>query len=167
MSRGTTLRQAVRDGKVNGLYRVEFVNRPFNVVAITNGVGVGTLVIDDLPSKFVQIFGVRASIKFEKQDANLTATFAGVWSLGTAPAAVDATLTGTEADLIASQAFTAVAGVFTGTPTPALPARVTGLWATTDEMNLNLVVTPETGIVDGSTAVVRASGFVDFNLAMW
>ncbi len=167
MSRGTTLRQAVRDGKVNGIYRIEFNNRPFNIVAITNGVGVGALPLDDLPNKALTILGVRVQFSLTKQDANLTATFAGVWSLGTVPPAVDATLTGTEADIFPSTAFTAVAGAFVANPTPLLVARAAAVWGATDEINLNVVVTPETGIVDGSTAVVRASGFVDLNLAMW
>lgn len=167
MSRGTTLRQAVRDGKVNGIYRVEF-NRTFNVAAIGAGVGVGTLVVDDLPNKFINFLGVRASIGVTRQDTNLTTTFAGVWSVGSAPAAIDATLTGAEADLVASQAFTAVAGAFTASPTPAAVSRTNPLlWGAAEEINLNLVVTPEAGIVDGTTAVVRIAGFIDFNLAMW
>lgn len=160
-----SLKKAIRDGLIPGRYRIELNQRAISLVAITTAVGTGSLAIDDLPLKHLFIRGVRAQLSFVKQDTNLIATWSGLWALGTVPAAADATLTGTEADLFPSTAIgPAVAGVFTSSPA-VLATEKSVLWGASDEVNLNLIANAA-DITDGATAVVKVSGFVDLYLGM-
>jgi hypothetical protein len=89
------------------------------VDAGVTGAGGGTLIYT-LPKGVLQV-SVVVSLVISRVGTNLVAGAAVVGSVGTATAAADATLTGTEADLVASTAATLTAGVgsFQSPPTAA------------------------------------------------
>lgn len=93
---------------------IKLTNR---VVALTDVPGVvaylGTKLLD-FPEGLLQITGCVANLAVTKSSAGVNATWNGDFSLGSATAAGDATLTGTEADIVASTATpAAVAGATT------------------------------------------------------
>lgn len=161
-----SLKKAIRAGLILGKYRIELNQRSMSIVAITTAVGTGSLAIDDLPNKGLLVLAVRPQLTFLKQDANIIATWSGLWSLGSAPAAADATLTGTEADVFPSTAIgPAVLGSFTSSPAPLLTARTPAVWGVNDEINLNLVVNAA-DITDGATGIVKVSGYIDMLIGL-
>lgn len=134
---------------------------PVNAVAIsvagTSGVGWGTAVIGDLPEGNILFLGAIAYLQFTSADTDVTTTYDGDYSIGTAPTA-DATLSGSEVDIIPSTAL--------GAATARLSPVVRGANATqvmldnTDgalEINLNLLI--DDAAISG-TADMTASGFV-------
>lgn len=68
--------------------------------------GFGTAVIRDLPEGNLCLLGALAYLQFETSDADITATFEGDYSIGTAPTA-DGSLAGGEVDIIPSTALAA------------------------------------------------------------
>jgi hypothetical protein len=79
----------------------------------TNGAQ-GSLKIYDFPETLLHILGAVTNLTISRVGTQITATAAVVASLGTAAAgAGDATLTGTEADVVPSTAATLVAGAAT------------------------------------------------------
>lgn len=86
-------------------------------VTMTDEAGVvayGGTKLYDFPVGVIQIEGVSISLTVTKSGAGINADFDGDWSVGTATASNNATLTGTEADIIASTANTqASSGSFT------------------------------------------------------
>lgn len=161
MSKGTTLRQAVREGRVVGLYRIE-VNHLISVSAAGAAIGFGTKHLDDFPVGHIYIQGAIARIGFEKQDANIITTWSGSFSVGSTPTA-DATLTGTDANIIAEQAIgPAVAGRIVAARTPALPITPFSLDNSNGALELNLNMTvAAASITDSTTGVIRCFGSVD------
>lgn len=128
-------------------------------VTDTGGVngGQGSLKITDFIPGLVSILGAVTNCAITAA-AGIGATAAVVASVGTAAAgAGDATLTGTEADIIPSTActLTASAGVFDGEATT--PALFNGT-ATAIDAYLNFAV-PDAGITANSTITV--TGYVD------
>lgn len=126
-------------------------------VAGTTGVGWGTAVIGDLPEGNILFLGAIAYLQFNSADADITATYDGDYSIGTA-ATADATLADAEVDIVPSTAL--------GAATAKLSPRVRGANATqvmldnTDgslELNLNLLIDDAT--ISG-TADMTATGFV-------
>lgn len=138
--------------------RFDFVNV---AVAITDSGGAaggqGALKIFDFDPGLVSILGAESNCAIVAA-AGIGATAAVVGSVGTAAAgAGDATLTGTEADIIPSTActLTGSAGVFDGEATT--PALFSGV-ATAIDAYLNLAV-PDAGITANSTITV--TGYID------
>ena len=78
--------------------------------ATTNG-AYGSVKLYTFPAKNITFLSGSASLTLAKQGAGLADAAAIVYSLGTVAAAADATLTGTEANFIASTAATLTAGV--------------------------------------------------------
>lgn len=124
---------------------VRVINFPVRNLAITvagaSGVGYGTAVLGDLPEGFLNVLGTAARLQFQTSDADVQAAFDGDFSVGTTPTA-DATLSSTDANLIASTALGAatakVSPVVTGTGAP-----LSALLDNSDgslEVNLNLIV---------------------------
>lgn len=82
--------------------------------------GYGSVLLQGFPKGNIQVEEALANLQFSCSDANITAAFSGVFSIGTAQTA-SATLTGTSANIVASTAISAAtAGVSAVTPnTPA------------------------------------------------
>lgn len=152
MSRGAASRQEV--------IKQNFVIGGTVTVAATGAaVGFGTAVIGDLPEGNILLLGAVAylSLAGTGSDANLTATWDGDFSIGTAPTA-DVTLSGAEVDIIASTAL--------GAATAEVSPRVRAVNATqaildnTDgamELNLNVLI-DAANITDDQSVVLTASG---------
>lgn len=79
------------------------------VDATTNGAQ-GSLNFYNFPEGLIDFRAVVSNLTITRVGTNITATAAVVASVGTATAGVDATLTGTEADLLASTTATLTAG---------------------------------------------------------
>lgn len=100
MSRGAAQRQEI----IKQVFRVEDL-----AISVTGGAstaaGFGTVVIGDLPEGNILFLGAVAYMAFagSGSDANLTATWNGDYSIGSA-ATADVTLSGAEVDIIPSTA---------------------------------------------------------------
>lgn len=133
MSRGNALKQEI--------VKQTFVAR--NVAVTVDGAtgnGWGTAVIGDLPAGNILLLGAVAYMSFTTASASVQAAFDGDYSIGSAPTA-DATLSGSEVDIIPSTAL--------GAATAKVSPRVRATNATqvildnTDgslELNLNLLI---------------------------
>jgi hypothetical protein len=161
-----SLKKAIRDGLIVGKYRVEVPGRTISVLGVTTAIGFGALPLDDFPAKRLNIHGIRANLGFQRLDTNVIATWSGDWSLGSTPTA-DLTLAGTEVDLIPSTAIgPAVSGNIPGVDVLVNTPILNRAWTAGEEINLNLIV-DAADIVDGSTAAIKVTGYIDFLLGMY
>jgi hypothetical protein len=131
------------------------------VAAAGAGVGFGTTVIGDLPEGNIQILGAVANLAAagSGSDANLTATWNGDFSIGST-ATADATLSSTDADIIASTAIgPAVAEVAPAARgangTPFMLNNTDGSL----ELNLNFLI-DAADITDASSVNITVTGTV-------
>lgn len=135
LSRGSPARQDV-------VKQVVKVNKLAIQVDGATGVGFGSAVIGGLPEGNILFLGAVAYMQFTKAASatGIQATFDGDYGIGTTPAS-DATITGTDVDIIASTAL--------GAATAGVSPRARGTNATqaifdnTDgslELNLNLLI---------------------------
>jgi len=112
-------------------------------VAMADAAGVvafGSKKILDFPAGYIRIDSIVADLAVSKSSAGVIATFDGDFSVGTVAAAGDATLTSTEADMIASTATPqAVAGVTTAIGSKLTATDLDGT-VTPIDMYLNVVV---------------------------
>lgn len=133
LSRGSApagvLKQAIR------------VNAPISVDGAT-GIGFGTVAIEGFPAGNLLLLGVVSYLQFTKLAAatGIIDAFTGSFSIGSAPT-VDAVLSGTDADIIAST----VLGAATAGVSPSVRAvnAVQAILDNTDstiEINLNLLI---------------------------
>jgi hypothetical protein len=133
------------------------------------GVGFGTAVIGDFPDGNILIFGAVAYLQFTKAAAasGIQAAFDGDFSIGTT-ATADATLSTTDANIIASTALGAatagVSPVVRGVS--AVPAVATVLDNTDGslELNLNLIIDDTNISADDQDLTV--TGYVDISYAV-
>lgn len=141
---------------------------PFNNVAVsvagTSGVGYGTAVIGDFPEGNILFLGAVAYATFTSVDSDVQATYDGDFSIGTTPTA-DATLSGTDANLIGSTSFggAATAGV---SPTIRATAATAANFDNTDgslEVNLNVII--DDANISG-TADFTADGWIEMLYAV-
>ena len=128
-----------------------------SVSAVSTAVGWGTAIANDFPEGNLQILGVVANLQFTSSGANITATWTGNFSLGSTPTA-DFTLSGTDADFLASTALAAatakVSPVTRGANgTPFILDNTDGSL----ELNLNLLIAAAT-ITDDTTVPVTVTG---------
>lgn len=188
-------KRQIEHGLVAGVFRIPMggakdPGTTISVSAAGAAIGFGSVVLGDLSkivlsntgsglniqpkilelAREVFIRGVKASLSFIKQDANIGATWSGTWSLGTTPTA-DLTLSGTDVNILDSSG----AGVAIGPATagkisaPALGSEVIKstdtplLWGATDEINLNMTV-GAADISDGTTGVIKIYGYVELLL---
>jgi hypothetical protein len=129
-------------------------------VAGTSGVGWGTAVLGDLPAGNILLLGAASYLQFTSADADIQATYDGDYSVGTT-ATADATLSGTDVNVIPSTAL----GAATGGVSPVVRGASSGgamgtILDNTDgslELNLNLLI--DDANVSG-TADMTASGYV-------
>jgi hypothetical protein len=127
-----------------------------------SGVAVfATSALAGLPEGNILLLGAVANMTFTgPTSANLANDFQGDFSLGTTPAD-DATLSGTDVDLIASTAIPAAtaevsAGVRATNATQAVIDNTDG----TAEMNLNVLLDADE-VTDGESVVITVTGTVD------
>ena len=155
LSRGSKQRQVVSKIQLA-------IDTTVTVSATGAAVGFGTLVIGDLPEGYIKMLGAAAQLSFAGSgaDANLTDTWAGDFGIGTTPAS-DATITGTDVDIIASTALgPAVAEV---APTVTAVNATDALFDNTDgslEINLNVLV-DAANIVDDQSVDLTVQGVVE------
>jgi len=128
---------------------------PITVAGLT-GVGWGTALAGALPEGNILFLGAVAYLQFSTASANMTATWDGDYSVGSAPTA-DATLNGSEVDLIPSTAL----GAATAKVSPlARGANATQVMLdNTDgslEVNINLLV--DDANIDANGVAVLANG---------
>lgn len=124
---------------------VQKLNIPMNALAIAvagaSGIGFGTTVLRGLPQGNILLLGAVCNAQFTHgADANAIATFTGNFGIGSAPVTAG-TMTGTQADIIASTALSAA----TANVSPAVRvANATqAILDNTDgslELNLNLLI---------------------------
>lgn len=104
------------------------------------GVGFGTAVIRDLPEGNLLLLGAVAYLQFTKLDAGTLATFDGDFAIGST-ATADATLDGTDVNIIPSTPLGAATGGVSPMVRGAQPAQT--ILDNTDgslELNLNLLI---------------------------
>jgi hypothetical protein len=151
LSRGKGTKQSVQKGII-----------PVKDLAIsiagTTGVGYGSAVIGELPQGNILVLGAVAYLQFFSASANVTATYDGDYAIGTTPTA-DATVTGTDADIIPLTAL----GAATAKLSPVVRGASTGAGAMFDntddslELNLNLLIDDA---ATSGTAPMTANGHV-------
>lgn len=112
-------------------------------VAGTTGVGFGTAVVGDLPQGNILFLGAVAYAQFTTASANVTTAFDGDYSIGSAPTA-DATLSGSEVDLVQSTPLGAATGKVSplarGINAAAICGTVLDNTNGSLELNLNLLI---------------------------
>ena len=131
-------------------------------VSVADGApGFGTSVIAGLPQGNILFLGAVAYLQFQTADADVTATFDGDFSIGTAPTA-DNALAGSEVDIVPSTAFGAATAklspVIRGVSTDALGGLIIDNTASTLELNLNVLI--DDAAISGA-AVFTVNGTVD------
>lgn len=134
-------------GAGNGQRRVLGINfRPARTLAIVDpgaAVAFASLVVGDFPEGNILYEAAVGNLKFTRGDTGIITTFAGNVSLGTT-ATADATLTGTDADMIATTALvTGVAGVSAANRIVSTAALTNVIFDNTDgslEVNLNVTI---------------------------
>jgi hypothetical protein len=135
-----------------------------NAVPITSsgatGDGFGTVVIGDFPEGNILLLGAIAYAKVTKVTAAGTLdTFTGAYSVGSTPTA-DATLTGTDVDVIPSTALSAAVAGASAVTRGAQPAQA--ILDNTDgslELNFNLKLDDASVSADGQ--ILKIDGFVE------
>jgi len=140
-------------------------------VALVDEAGIvayGGLKILDLPEGLITFLGAVADLAVTKDAAGVNDDWDGDFALGTATAGIDATLTGTEADLIPSTATpqavagaTTATGLSTGTEAPALfdgstTAVDVFLNFLVDDADHDVTTTPTNLVVSGTVTVLYA-----------
>lgn len=128
-------------------------------VANTTGASFGNSKLYDFPEGRILVLGVTASLSFNWAGTDIAATGSGDFSLGTTGTS-DATLNGTDVDLLPSSAMTDpfVAGVGTGTGALAASAHFDGT-ATAKDMYLNIII-DDADVADAASDDVLVTGTV-------
>lgn len=130
-------------------------NAPVALVdATTNGAS-GSLKVLTLPAGAVTLLGGTTNLTIARVGTNLQATAAVVGAVGTAAAGADATLTGTEANIVGSTVSTLTAGAGVTKGLPAVPSVVDGT-QTAAAIYLNFAV-PDAGSAGNDTLTVNGT----------
>lgn len=130
------------DPQVSPIRNISFLVS--KTISVTDGApGYGTVVIGDFPEGNVLLLGAVSYMQFLTADADVTATYEGDYSVGTAPTA-DGTLSGSEVDIIPSTAIAAATAklspVTRGATTHALGGTILDNTDGALELNLNLLI---------------------------
>ncbi len=128
-------------------------------VANTTGASFGGVKLYDFPAGRILILGVTTTLTFNWAGQDIAADGSGDFSLGSTITA-DATLDGTDVNMLPSSAMLDpfVAGVGTGTGALAASAQLDGT-ATAIDMNLNLII-DDADVADAASDIVLVSGTV-------
>lgn len=132
---------------------------PLTVTATGDAVGFGTAAIGELPEGNIVLLAAIAYVRFSGSgvDANLTATWEGDYSIGSAPT-TDVTLSGTEVDIIASTAIpAATAEVSPIVQSNNVTAVVINNTDGSREINLNVLI-DAAHITDDASVVLTCAG---------
>lgn len=130
------------------------------VVNVADGApGFGTVVLSGLPQGNILYLGCVSYLQFATNDADITATFDGDYSIGTTPTA-DNVISGSDADIVPSTAFGAATAklspVIRGASTDALGGMVIDNTDGSLEMNLNVII-DDTAISGAAAFTVNGS----------
>ena len=114
-------------------------------VSVADGApGFGTAVIAGLPEGNILFLGAVTYLQFNTDDADVTATFDGDFSIGTVPTVDNDVADANEADIIPSTAMGAATAklspVIRGVSTDALGGLIIDNTANTLELNLNVLI---------------------------
>lgn len=161
------LPRSLARGKAGNAPVVRKQKFPFKNVAIsvagTTGVGFGTAVIGDFPEGNILFLGAVAYATFTSADTDVQATYDGDFAIGTTPTA-DATLSGTDANIIGSTALgAATAGVSPNVRATSSNAATLDNTDGSLELNLNLII--DDANISG-TADFTAEGIVEVAYAV-
>lgn len=129
-------------------------------VANTTGASFGGVTLYDFPAGVIHVLGVVAeNLSFNWAGQDIAATGSGDFSMGTT-ITDDATLDGTDVNLLASTALTDpfVAGVGSGKGYLASPVTLDGT-TTAQSLNLNVII-DDADVADGASDVVKVNGRV-------
>lgn len=145
-----------------------FVNTPVPMVDEAGVVAYGSVKIADLPAGAIQLLGATGNLAVTKDAAGVNDDWDGDWSLGSVAADNNATLSGTEADMVPSTPTPqAVAGattatgqstateapaIFDGTTTP-VPVHLNFL---VDDVDHDVTTTPTNLLLNGTLTLVYA-----------
>ena len=136
------------------------INTDVTVSSTGAAIGFGSQPIGGLPEGNVQIIGAVANLAFagSGSDANLVDTWNGDVGVGSTPAA-DATITGTDVDVIASTAIgPAVSEVIAQTRCVGAASLIDNTDGS-GELNLNLLI-DAADIVDDQSVVIAVTGLM-------
>jgi hypothetical protein len=137
---------------------IPLTDTAITITSITTGKGAGGLVASGLPEGNILVLGIGGNVTFTADGTVIGAAADGDFGLGTTPLD-DATITGTDVDLIASQAF--VAG--TAERVASAAALCGTVLDNTDgslEVNLNVLIDAD-DIADGSSVDLIANGVIE------
>ena len=142
---------------------IDLTGVTIDVFAAGAGIGFGSAIIHDFPEGNILVLGLAGTVGFAGSgaDANLVDTWEGDFGIGTTPAD-DATITGTDVDLLASLATGAATAEVIAAQRVAL-ASAPAMFDNTDgslEVNANLLI-DAADITDASTVTITLSGTVD------
>lgn len=128
-------------------------------VANTTGASFGGLKLYDFPEGRLAIIGVTANLSFNWAGQDIAAAGSGDFSMGSTITA-DATLGGTDVDLLPSSAMLDpfVSGVGTGSGALAASTQLDGT-ATAVDANLNIII-DDADVADAASDVVLVSGTI-------
>ena len=148
LSRGAPQRSIVQK------QTIRVVNLPVTVSGLT-GIGFGTAIAGDLPQGNILFLGAISYLTLNTASANVTTTFTGAYSVGSAPTA-DSTLSGAEVDLVPQTTLTAATG--------RVSPRTRGANATqlmldntdkTLEININVLIDDASVSADGNACFLN------------
>lgn len=153
-----------------GVHRlvVAFTNFPIPMADEVGVVAFGGVKVADLPAGALFILGATANLAVTKSSAGVIDTWDGDFAVGTAAAANDATLTGTEADLIPSTATPqAVAGATTakGQSTGTEAGTILDGTGTAKDLFVNFVVDDADHDVTGTPCNLILNGSITLTYA--
>lgn len=128
-------------------------------VANTTGASFGGVKLYDFPEGRLLILGCVANLGFSWIGEDIAQDGSGDFSMGTTITA-DATLNGTDVDLLASSAMLDpfVGGIGTGTGVLAASAQFDGT-STAKDLNLNIII-DDADVADGASDIVLVTGTV-------
>ena len=130
-------------------------------LAVANGApGFGTVVLAGLPQGNILFLGAVSYLQFFTDDADITATFDGDYSIGTVPTVDGDLADANEADIIPSTAFGAATAklspVIRGVSTDALGGLIIDNTDNTLELNLNVLI-DDAAIAGAATFTVNGT----------
>ena len=140
------------------------IDHVISVTATGAAIGFGSVVLGGLPEAYLKVLSVAIQVQFTgPTSASLTDTFDGDFGVGTTPAS-DATITGSDVDLISSTALGAATAEVSPVKTVADGVDlVLDNTANDLEINLNLLI-DAASITDDATVAITAKGVIEIVL---
>jgi hypothetical protein len=159
MGKGLPRSMAAGNPQTSEIQKQTIAVRNVTVNVADGAPGFGTVVLSGLPQGNILYLGTVSYLQFATDDADITATFDGDYSIGTT-ATVDNSLATTDADIVPSTAFGAATAklspVIRGASTDALGGMVIDNTDGSLEMNLNVII-DDTAISGAAAFTVNGS----------